>query len=123
MEMPVFTIVYGILLVLLGGLAYFLSGAESFTALIPSFFGVIFLLIGGLTAKVIARKHLMHVAALFGLLAVLGTSSALVQLFPLIQGGEFERPLAIVSKSIMSLFSMGYLGLCIKSFVRARSAE
>ena len=93
--MPTLSIVFGLILEAMGIGAYFLSGAQSVTALIPSFFGSLILLsgvVGLLIPK--ARMHVMHLAALVGLLGTLG---GLGMGLPKISGliaGTLERPTA-----------------------------
>ena len=72
------TLSLGILLIILGAASYLGTGQESPTALIPSFFGILFLLFGWLGKKESLHKHMMHAAAGLALLAVLAPPTALV---------------------------------------------
>ena len=119
--MPALTCVYGTLLIILGIIAYTVSGGVSVTALIPTFVGVPVLLCGVLAfLREGLRKHLMHLASLLALLAVGGTIPGLLKLPLLLKGGEVARPAAVMAQSIMCSLSAGFLGLCIASFVQAR---
>ena len=71
--MHTIAITFGILLSALGLGAYVGTGSESITALIPAFLGAPILLCG-ILAKIFpnARMHVMHVAALLGLLGTAG---------------------------------------------------
>ena len=71
------TIVFGMLLTLLGLAGYFLTGASSPTALIPAIFGVLLLVLGFLAHFEAARKHAMHAAAT---VALVGCGGALFSL-------------------------------------------
>ena len=71
------TIVFGMLLTLLGLAGYFLTGASSSTALIPAIFGVLLLVLGFLARSEAARKHAMHAAAT---VALVGCGGALFSL-------------------------------------------
>jgi len=67
--MPKITVGLGVILFLLGIVGYILVDGASKTALIPSFFGVVFIILGGLAvANLNLRKHLMHGAAGLALL-------------------------------------------------------
>src|SRR4051794_24272793 len=63
-------IVFGALLVALGPILYFLSDPtkQSPTAFIPSGFGIALILCGVLARNEKIRMHVMHVAALLGLI-------------------------------------------------------
>jgi hypothetical protein len=114
------TIIYAALLILLGIGAYIGSGMASWTALIPSIFGAIFLLFGVLALKESLRKHAMHAASIFALLAILGTARGFIGSFTLLTGGEVARPAAVIVQALTFLLSSGYLALCVKSFIDAR---
>ncbi len=119
--MPTLAIVFGLILEAMGIGAYFLSGTQSVTALIPSFFGSLILLSGVLGLLIPkARKHVMHVAALVGLLGTLG---GLGMGLPKISGliaGTLERPTAVIMQIAMGVVCLVFLALCVKSFVDAR---
>ena len=114
------TIVIGIILIILGLVGFFITGMQSPTALIPAYFGIVFLILGIIARKESARKITMHIAMVLGLLGLIGTFSGLINLFVLITGGEVTRPAAIISQAIMALLLIVYLVLGIKSFIDAR---
>ena len=114
------TYTYSIALITLGVAGYVVTGAASLTALIPSFFGLVFLFLAWLSSREKARAAAMHIAAGLALLAVLGSFSGLISLFAALAGSELSRPAATVSRSLMALLSMGYLGMAIRSFLAAR---
>ena len=66
------TIVFGILLTLLGLVGYFLTGTSSLTALIPALFGLLLLVLGFLARSESMRKHAMHAAAAVALVGCVG---------------------------------------------------
>ncbi len=122
--MPIITIVYGSLLVLLGLAGYFGSGAESPTALIPLAFGIPLEALGLVAyVKPAARKHAMHAAATIALLGLLGTAKALAKLPALLQGAPMDRPAAVAAQCIMAVLSIIFIALCVRSFIAARSAD
>ena len=120
MNLPVITIVYGALLIVLGVVGYIMSGMISVTALIPAFLGIIILVCGVLAQKDSRRKLFMHIALVFGLLGLLGTATALPSLITLICGGEVTRSGAVIGKSVTAILSLIFLLIGVKSFIDAR---
>lgn len=121
--MPKLSIGLGSAFVILGLIAYFGTGAASVTALIPAFFGVVFIILGMIArAGENARRHSMHVAAALSLLGIFGSFGGLIQLFSMIGGAEVERPLATIAQAIMAVGLIVFLALAVKSFRDARKA-
>lgn len=119
--MPKISIGLGALFVILGLASFFGTGAEHITALIPTFFGVIFILLGIISqAGEKARKHSMHVAALLALIGVLGSFRGIIDLFAAAGGAELDTPLAAVGQAIMAVGLIVFLVLAVKSFREAR---
>ncbi|RIL00326.1 MAG: hypothetical protein DCC75_13900 [Proteobacteria bacterium] len=100
--------------------SYLSTHSPSMTVWIPAFLGVPLIILGGLADKGIQRKHLMHVAVVLSLLALLGSFSGLMKLPALIAGQEVDRPVAVMARSIMAILSAIYLLFAIRSFVLAR---
>src|SRR5437016_2811916 len=71
LSMANLTIIFGVLLSLLGGGMYVYTDRASLTALIPAFFGVPFIVLGMIAQKEAARKHAMHGVALLSLIGLL----------------------------------------------------
>ena len=122
--MPKLAIVFGLLLDLLGVIAFVATGSSHVTALIPSFIGTPILAFGVLSlAMPHLRKHFMHGAALFGLIGTLGgLGMGLPKLGALIEGTA-ERPFAVGLQIAMGILSAIFLALCVKSFIDARRAR
>lgn len=112
------TILFGVLLTLLGGGGYFLSGASSPTALIPAVFGVLLLALGLLARSEPIRKHAMHAAAT---VALVGCGGALFSLMRAAAGPG--NPMATLSQGAMVVLTAVFVGLCVKSFKDARRAR
>ena len=112
----------GMLLIILGLASYFGSGRESFTAMIPAFFGIVFVIFGMLAAVEKIKKHVMHAAVGFALLSLVGTASGILGLFTVLTGGEVERPLAVYSQSAMFAMCLVYIIAAVRSFKAARKA-
>jgi hypothetical protein len=112
------TIVFGLLLTILGLAGYFLTGGVSITALIPAFFGVVLLVLGFLARAENMRKHAMHAAAAVGLIGLLGALSSLLRA-PM----ETRSAMANFSQIAMVILTAVFVALCVKSFRDARRAR
>lgn len=110
------TLIYGLLMIALGVGMYFGTGTPSVTALIPAFFGGVFLLLGLLALKDQLRKHAMHAAAALALVAFVASVGVLL-------ARGTAKPLAAAEQAIMALLSAGFVGLCVRSFIQARRAR
>jgi hypothetical protein len=112
--------VLGGLLIVLGVAGFVVTGSQHYTALIPSWFGIAFMLLGGLALNPSARKHAMHAAAALALLAFVFTVSGWIGMIKWASGSTPERPAAVVSKSLMALLTLLFVALCVRSFIHAR---
>ena len=117
--MPSTTIVSGILLILIGIAGYAFSlidGNTSLTALIPSAFGVVLVILGiAATYSEGMRKHLMHAAMVIGLLGFLIPTFRLIS-----QINDIKISLAVLSQALMAIVCLFYVILGVQSFVNAR---
>ena len=109
-------ITFGILLTLLGLIAYFGISSESITALIPAFFGVPVIILGWLALNEKYRKHSMHIAAALMLLGFIGAG---MRVFPQLVG-EIANPSAFTVQLIMTLLCLIFTILAVQSFIEAR---
>ena len=109
----------GLALILLGIVGYFGTGRTSVTALIPAFFGAVFVILAIVARSDAARKHAMHAAVALALLGLIGT---LIRLIPAIQAGQIGRP-AVLAQLVMSVLLVGYVVLGVKSFSDSRRAR
>jgi len=115
------TIIYGLFLIILGVASYILTGGVSATALIPSYFGLVVLPLGLLSAlKPQHKRHFLHASAALSLLGILGTVRGLFASFTLLSGGDVARPEATLAQALMCAVSIVYLGFCVRSFIVAR---
>jgi hypothetical protein len=117
--MPSTTRTLGIVLIVLGLIGYFGTGRVSVTALIPAFFGAVFVILALMARSDAARKHAMHAAVAIALCGLLGT---LVRLIPALAAGQLTRP-AVLAQLVMSILLAGYVALGVKSFKDARRAR
>ena len=119
------TIVFGVILILLGVGAYVATEMQSWTALIPAFVGVPLAILGAVAqAKPGIRMHVMHAAVSLGLLGFFGTVPGVVKLLKWqLNNVEPQRPAAVVVQSIMAVLMVAFVALCVKSFIAARKAR
>ena len=121
--MPSTSIICGILLILIGLAGYLYgmaNGNASLTAFIPAVFGLVLVILGFIgKSKESLRKHVMHGAVLFGLLGFLATVSSFLKI-PALLNGTAERPSAVVAQLAMSVVCLGFVILCVRSFIDAR---
>lgn len=122
--MPRITFNFGWLLFAIGIAGYVASGMSSTTALIPSIFGIAFVLLGWIAMqKESMRKHLMHAAAILGLLGIIGTFKGMLRFFAMLGGTEVERPIAVTFQSVMAMLCIVFVVLCVHSFIKARTGK
>lgn len=110
---------FGLILIVLGLASYMLTGRTSVTALIPAFFGIVFVILALVARNESARKHAMHAAVALALLALLATLGRVV---PAVLAGDLARP-AVVAQLAMSALLAVYIALGVKSFKEARRAR
>ena len=110
------TAVFGLLLIGNGIYGYTAGESASVTALIPAFVGIALLLCAiGSIVKPALNMHLMHVAALLGLL---GCLAALGRFVPSFFEDE-QNTLVQVNLGLMALLCGGYVYSCFRSFKEA----
>jgi hypothetical protein len=122
--MPVIAIVFGALLTGLGAVAYFdpdlLAGGKpnQISAASPAFIGLPIALAGlASLAAPGARKHAMHLAAVLGLLGVIGGFVPVIL-------RKFDVNTTAVQVGLgMTGLSAVFLMLCVRSFIAARKAR
>ena len=118
------TIVFGVLMILLGVIGYVATGRVHRTALIPVLPGLIWLALGVLARNERMRKHAMHAAAALSLVGFLAMARAIVNLIRWQTGGaDPERPAAVISQAILGFLFLVFLILCVRSFIAARRAR
>ena len=115
------TIVFGVLLILLGGVAFALLGHHSHT-MIPAAFGLVLAVCGALAMTEDAKKRMlfMHIAVTVGLLGFLGTIPGMIGVVKLMAGDATVRPEAAKVQTVMGLLCLIFVGLCVRSFIAAR---
>jgi hypothetical protein len=117
------TIVFAVLLILLGVFGFVATGSTHPTALIPAVVGVLLGICGFLAQTPEEKKRMlwMHIAVTLGLLGFLGTVKGLVDYFRMVTVGyEVKNPPAVEAKAAMAAMLLFYVILCVRSFVNAR---
>lgn len=102
-----------------GVVAYVMTQAASWTALIPAFAGVLLLVLGFIAGKPSARMHALHGALVVALLGILGSAMNAFRIGEVF-AGTAERPAAIVTSAIMFVALLVLLVAGIRSFVVVR---
>lgn len=116
------TIVFGVLLILVGVAGFILTGSNHPTALIPSLIGLLLAIAGTLarTEDLKRRMVWMHAAVTIGLLGFLGTLKSAYDVTRLANGVEYPHPIAIEEKAATCLLCLIYVAFCVRSFIEAR---
>ena len=116
------TILFGIVLILLGLLSYTETGHRFPTSLIPVAFGIVLCICGAVarTLDVRRRAVAMHIAVTVGLIGFLATAKAIYQFIQMKQHVQFKYPVAVDEKAAMSLLLLVFVILCVRSFIQAR---
>lgn len=116
------TILFGIILLLLGVFTYMGTGSKFPTSLIPAVFGILLAICGALarTTDLKRRALWMHVAVTLGLLGFLATAKSIVDYVRLKQGVQFKFPVAVEEKAAMAVLLLVFTVLCVRSFIQAR---
>ncbi len=121
MNMPRVIFSFAAVFVVLGVGAYFLTGMQSLTALIPAVFGVAMAGAGAVSRKNL--KHGGHIAAVIGLLGFLGTARSLGKVPALLSGEPVERANAVWVQAGFAVLCLVFLALAVKSFIDTRKAR
>ncbi len=119
------TIVFGVLLMVVGVAGFVMTGSNHPTALIPSLIGLILAVAGSLANTTDEKKRglWMHIAVTVGLLGFLGTIKSAFDVMQLAKGVEFPHPIAIEEKAATCLLCLIFVAFCIRSFIEARRAR
>ena len=120
------TIAIGAALAVVGLVGYYspnVGGLEgtpqaSPTGLIPTAIGGLLILCGLIVlAAPHLRKHVMHLAAVIGVIGAIGG------FLPIVRGNLDFGKASVVAGILMVLLCSLFVGLCVRSFVQARKAR
>ncbi|MGD0938599.1 MAG: hypothetical protein ABR905_02720 [Terracidiphilus sp.] len=112
------TLVFAVLLILLGLIGFLGTGSEHPTALIPTWVGLAMGLFGllAMDKRERKRKLFMHVNVTIGLVGYLGVMAEIVRSF----FSKEVDPTALLAKTAMAWLLFIYVILCVRSFRAAR---
>lgn len=122
-SMTIITISFGALLILVGLLGFFLTGAAHPTALIPCALGLLLIIAALIGRNPKLHMHAMHGAVLIGLLGFAATAKALIHLPLVMTGHAGTKEAVILSKSATAFLCGLFVLRCIQSFIDARTAK
>jgi hypothetical protein len=120
------TIMFGLVLILVGIFGFVATGHHAPTALIPTYVGIVLAILGALANTEDAKKRMlfMHIAVTIGLLGFLGTAKSVVDYIQMARGAvQFPHPIAVEEKAAMSGVLLVFVILCVRSFIAARRAR
>ncbi len=119
------TILFGIILILLGGLTYAQTGSKFPTSLIPAVFGLILMICGVIarTTDLKRRALAMHIAVTVGLLGFLATAKSIVDYVRMKEGMQVKYPIAVEEKAAMALLLLVFVIACVRNFIATRKAR
>lgn len=115
------TLVFGVLLIVLGAVFFGLTHAP--TSLIASYFGVVLAICGALSLTEDAKRRMlfMHIAVTVGLLGFLFPFfRAIGGAVKMMRGTAVAHPLAVEEQMIMAFLCLVFTVLCVRSFIAAR---
>jgi hypothetical protein len=111
------SIIFGLLLTILGCYGFFTTGMQHPTALIPAGVGLALVVCGVVARKESLRKHAMHAAAAIALLGFFAGAGRF--LYNLFTGAEVTSTAGLSTVTMAALCGV-FVGLCVKSFIEAR---
>jgi hypothetical protein len=120
------TIIFGVLLMILGLVGYWGTGSAHLTALIPMWFGLALGVFGFIanSPSETRRKIFMHINVTIGLLGFLGAAgSALHEYTSAHSQGVNPDIIALASQLTMTVLLLIYVNLCVRSFIKARRSR
>jgi hypothetical protein len=120
------TLIFAVLLIVLGLAGYFGTGAQHPTALIPTWFGTALGVCGlvAMSPSEARRKLFMHINVTVGLLGLIGAGVEAVRGYARARSaGIAPDQIALASKLTMTGLLLIYVILCVRSFIAARRAR
>lgn len=120
------TIVFGVLLILTGAVAYAEAGHHPHS-FIPVGFGLLLAIFGALANTDDSKKRMlfMHIAVTVGLLGFLGTLPGIIATIRRAAGQIVASPAhdAAIVQTVMGSICLVFVLLCVRSFIAARRAR
>lgn len=113
------TLTIGGILVVVGVVAYVVTGAASVTALIPAIVGVVLLACGAVAGSTRFSRVGLGAAMVIALLGAAGALQNVIEL-PDLFAGTAEVPSAVITSTIMLVLLLFYLVMGTRALVLAR---
>ena len=120
------TIVFGVLLIILGLVGFWGTGSIHYTALIPTWWGLALCAGGALAISPSEkrRKIFMHINVTIGLIGFVGAAvQAGRELAHASVTGGGPNPMAVGAQIAMAVLLLVYVALCVRSFIAVRRAR
>lgn len=120
------TLVFAVLLAILGLGFYIGTGSQHPTALIPLWFGLALGLFGflAISPNEGRRKLFMHINVTIGLLGFIGAAVQAIREFGNARSaGANPDYIAISAQGAMALLMLVYVLMCVRSFIEARRSR
>ena len=121
--MPLSAITTGFALLSLGPIFYMLGepGQRHATAFIPSFFGLVILILGLVASNPARTKMAMHAAVGFAMVSALGALFMGGPKWPALLSGQLDyRPLAALAMLVMFVICAIFIALSVSRFIKMR---
>lgn len=120
------TLIFALLLVLLGLAGYLGTGSQHPTALIPAWFGLALGIFGflAISPSEARRKVFMHVNVTIGLIGFLGAFIQAIREYGHARslGVDLDK-IAVGAQATMAGLLLVYVAMCVRSFIAARRAR
>jgi len=120
------TIIFAVLLIVLGLVSFFGTGSIHHTALIPTWFGLALGLGGALaiSPSETRRKIFMHINVTIGAIGCIGAFIEAVRGYGAARSAGVDPDMiAFSAKLAMGMILLTYTILCVRSFIEARRAR
>jgi hypothetical protein len=120
------SLVFAVLLAILGLGFYIGTGSQHPTALIPLWFGLALGVFGflAISPNEGRRKLFMHINVTIGLIGFIGAAVQAIREFGNARSlGENPNYVAIEAQAAMALLMLIYVLMCVRSFIEARRAR
>jgi len=117
------TIVFGVILMVVGATGYVATGSAHPTALIPTWIGLVLAIAGALALNPARRMLWMHIAVTVGLLGFLFTTPGVVDIVRMTMGTVLPHPIAAEEKFATCVICLIFVAFCVRSFIAARQAR
>lgn len=116
------TIVFGVVLIVVGVAGFVYTGSHFPTALIPAVIGLLLVVCGVVALSEDTKRRMlwMHAAVAIGGLGFLGTVKSAYDVYLLSHGVAYEHPVAVEEKAATCLLCVIFMMFCVRSFINAR---